>query len=151
MKGLDTVKAVGLAVLILALNFAATFAAVFVYATLVQPGRPPAFYAAAAPGIAGWSAPIGGALLFFAATYGLGRRRPARNGLRFARLTWIAYVIVDIASEIGSVDMRGLLSVTMVLSMGLALAGALGGAALARRNPPRSNNPPADLPRSPRT
>jgi len=132
MKGLDAVKAVGLAVLILALNLGLAFACVFAYATVVAPGRGETFYRAAAPGIAGWSAPLGGALLFLAATYLLARRRPQRNAFKFAGMAWLGYVIVDIGSGAASGGGLAMLSLQMAVSMGLALAGALAGAALAR-------------------
>lgn len=132
MKGLDALKAVGLAVLIMALNLAAAFAAVLAYATLVQPGKPQAVYAAAAPGIAGWSAPITGALLFLAAANLFGRRRPERNAFRFAGMTWLAYLIIDVGSGAASASVQAMLSLQMAASMGLALLGAMIGAALAR-------------------
>ena len=131
MKGLDAVKAVGLAVLIMALNLALAFAAVFVYAALVAPGRAQAFYASAAPAIAGWTAPFGGALMFLAGTWLLARRRPDRDAFRFAGMAWLAYVIVDVGSGAASASVQSVLSVQMTASMGLALLGALGGAALA--------------------
>jgi len=137
MKSLDAVKAVGLAVLILALNFGLAFAAVFAYATVVAPGHPQAFYSAAAPGIAGWSAPIGGAALFLAATYLLARRRPERNALKFAGMAWLAYAIVDLGSG-AATGGAALLSPAVAVSMGLALAGAMAGAVLANT---RSRSP----------
>jgi len=137
MKGLDAVKAVALAVLILALNFALTYLAVFVYATLVAPGRPQAFYSAAAPGIAGWTAPVGGAVLFLAAIHLLSRRQPRRNAFKFAGMAWLAYAIVDIGSGAASGG-AAMMSPAMAVSMGLALAGALAGAALAQA---RSRSP----------
>ena len=42
--------------------YALAFLAVAVYAQVIEPGRPQAFYSAAAPRIAGWSAPLGGAV-----------------------------------------------------------------------------------------
>ena len=132
MNSLDAVKAVGLAVLILALNLLVAVLAVVAHAALIEPGRPQGFYSAAAPRIAGWSAPIGGAVLFLAATYGLGRRRPQPNALRFAGMAWLAYVIVDVGSGAAGGDAQAMLSTTTTVSMGLALLGALAGAALAR-------------------
>lgn len=142
MKGLDAVKAVGLAVLIMALNLGLAFAAVFVYAALVAPGRPQAFYTAAAPAIAGWSAPFGGALMFLAATWLLARRRPERGALRFAGLAWLSYVIIDVVSGAASGSVQAILSVQMAGSMGLALLGALGGAALAKSKPKSKSHAP---------
>jgi hypothetical protein len=145
MKRLDAGKAVGLAVLILALNLLLAFLAVVVYAVAIEPGRPQAFYSAEAPRIAGWSAPLGGALLFLIAAWVLGRRRPGRDPLRFALLTWVAYVILDLGSGAAAGDVHAMLSLQMTVSMGLALLGALAGAALAkaRSAPPVTPTPPS--------
>jgi hypothetical protein len=131
----EPAKAAGLGLAVLALNLAATTAAIFAYATAVAPGRPGGFYDAQAPRIAAWSAPIGGALLFLAALAWLGTRQPARNPTAFALKAWLAYVVLDVGSGIALGDGRAMLSWMTPVSMGLALAGALGGAALARRNP----------------
>jgi hypothetical protein len=132
MKRLEAVKAVALAVLILALNLLLAFLAVTVYALVIEPGRPQAFYSAAAPRIAGWSAPLGGALLFLIAAWVLGRRQPGRDAVRFALLAWVAYVVLDLGSGAAAGDVHAMLSLQMTVSMGLALIGALAGAALAR-------------------
>ncbi len=132
MKASDAIKAVGVAVLVLALNFGAVFLAVAAYAQFVAPGHPPAFYTAAAPRIAGWTAPIAGALLLLAAAYLLGRRRPQRNALAFAGLTWLAYVIIDLGSGAAAGDASAMLNPMMAVSIGLALIAALAGGALAR-------------------
>lgn len=133
MRGFDAVKAVGMAVLALALNFLIAFLAVSAYAQFVAPGRSQAFYNAAAPQIAGWSAPVCGALLLLWGAYVFSRRRPQRNAWRFSGLMWLAYVIVDIGSGAAAGDASAMVSPQMAVSMGLALAGALGGAALATR------------------
>ena len=135
MRGLDALKAVGVAVLVLALNFAIVFLAVAVYARFVAPGHTQSFYTAAAPGIAGWSAPIAGALLLLIAAYLLGRRRPQRNALKFAGLTWLAYVVIDLGSGAAAGDAAAMVTPMMGVSIGLALAGALAGGALARARP----------------
>ena len=132
MKGLDAAKAVGAALLVLALNFALVYLAVAAYAQFVEPGRSSDVYAAAAPRIAGWSAPIGGALLLLAAAYVLGRGRPERNALRFAGLIWLAYVVLDLGSGLAMGAASQMVWPMMALSMGMALAGALAGGALAR-------------------
>jgi hypothetical protein len=121
----DTLKAVGLAALILALNLLATTVAVPLYDWgfgAEEPSR-----------IAAWSAPIGGAVLFLLAMSFLGRRRPQRNPWSFALRTWIAYVILDAASGL-AIDPHDLVVSwgLTTLSMVLALAGAMAGATLAR-------------------
>jgi hypothetical protein len=132
MKGLDALKAVGVAVLVLALNFGVVFLAVAAYAQFVEPGQPSSYYTSAAPRIAGWTAPIAGAVLLLIAAFVLGRRRPQRNAVKFAGLIWLAYVVVDLGSGAAMGDAGAMLTLQMVVSMGLALAGALIGGALAQ-------------------
>jgi hypothetical protein len=131
----EPAKAAGLGLAVLALNLAATTAAIFVYAAAVAPGRPGSFYDAQAPRIAAWAAPIGGALLFLIALGWLGTRQPDRNPVAFALKAWLAYVVLDVGSGIAMGDGRAMLTWMMPVSMALALAGALAGAALSRRNP----------------
>ncbi|HEX3886675.1 MAG TPA: hypothetical protein VHW05_04190 [Phenylobacterium sp.] len=130
MRGLDALKAVGVAVLVLALNYGVAFLAVAADAQFVEPGHPQSYYAAAAPRIAGWSAPFAGALLLAIAAFLLGARRPQRNALKFAGLIWLAYIVIDLGSGAAAGD--AMLSAQMAVSMGLALAGALAGGALAK-------------------
>jgi hypothetical protein len=128
----DAIKAVALGGLLLGLNLVATTVAITAYALVIAPGRDDAFYQAAAPGIAAWTAPLGGAVLFLAATAWLGRRRPERNPYAFAFRAWIAYAILDLGSGLAMGAIGATFSWLMALSMGLALGGALAGAALAR-------------------
>jgi hypothetical protein len=121
----DTVKAVGLAALILALNLLATTLVLVVWMSAHGADEP--------SGIAAWSAPVGGSLLFLGALAWFGRRRPERNAWTFAVRAWLAYVILDAVSGVGMGETASsLISAQMALSMGLAFAGALAGAALAR-------------------
>jgi hypothetical protein len=128
----DTVKAVGLAALVLALNVLATAAAITAFTLAATRGATATVEAAAIERVAAWSAPIGGGVLFLAAMIWLGRRRPGRVAWAFAVRAWIAYVILDVASGLIAVPFSAMLTWQMALSMGVALAGALGGAALAR-------------------
>ncbi len=130
MKGHEAGKAVGLAVAILALNLMITTVAIsadVLMNKLVGSREVPAFE------VADWSAPIGGGLLFFLASWALGRRRPERSALGFAALAWLAYVIVDVGSGLAMGGARSMLSMEMAFSMGLALLGAVAGSALAGR------------------
>ena len=79
----EAAKAVGVALAILLLNLAFTTLAIVIYAQAISPGHPAAFYQAAAPGIAAWTAPIGGAAMFILAVAALGRRRLDRNPWAF--------------------------------------------------------------------
>jgi len=126
----DTLKAVGLGLAILALNLLATTVAILFCAWGLGAQDPDR--------IAAWSAPAGGALLFVMAIWRLGRRTPSRNPWSFALRTWIAYVVLDVASGL-AIDAHNLFASwqLMTLSMALTLAGALTGAALAR--PPRTS------------
>jgi hypothetical protein len=131
----EPAKAAGLGLAVLALNLAATTAAISAYALAVAPGRPSSFYAAQAPRIAAWTSPVGGALLFLVAIAWLGERQPGRNAMAFALKAWIAYVVLDVGSGIAMGDGRAMLNWMMPVSMALALAGALAGAGLSRRKP----------------
>ncbi|HEY3950859.1 hypothetical protein [Phenylobacterium sp.] len=139
MKQLDALKAVGLALLILALNLLVATAAITVYALATSPGRAVVVDVRALH-VADWSAPIGGACLFFLAAWVLGRRRPQRNAVAFSALVWVAYAILDVGSGAAMGDGRAMLSPLMAASLGVALLGAVAGGLLARtRTAPTQN------------
>jgi peptidoglycan/LPS O-acetylase OafA/YrhL len=133
VKPLDYLKAVGVGLAALALNLALTTAAIFAYAMLIEPGRPADHYTAMAPKIAAWTAPIGGALLMFAAAYGLARRRPQRPAVAFGLAVFVAYAFIDAASGLPMGGLKALMTPVFAISMTLALLGALAGGALAAR------------------
>ncbi|THD54369.1 hypothetical protein [Phenylobacterium sp.] len=133
MKPLDSLKAALVAVMVLALNLALTTALIFAYASVIDPGRPPAFYTAKAPQIAEAAAPPLGALLLFAAAYGLGRRRPQRKAVVFAAALGAAYAVLDAVSGAASAGTGAIANPIFAISMALATAGALGGGVLAAR------------------
>ncbi len=133
----EAIKAVGLGALILALNMLATTVVIFV--VLAAQGAHAGVSGDEIASIAMWTAPIGGAALFLAALALLGRRRPERNPYAFALKTWLAYVVIDVGSGLATGNAGVTLTWPMALSMALALAGGLAGAALAR--PPRSFAP----------
>lgn len=133
MQPIDYLKALGVAVAVLALNMLAVTAAIFAWSMLIEPGRPQAFYAAAAPRIGAWVAPPTGVLLLFVAAWRLGVRRPERNALAFASVAAIAYAAVDVALGLGMATPQALLTPQLALSLAAALAGALVGGALAQR------------------
>lgn len=78
MKPIDYVKALVVAVAVLAITLAASFPMVAFYAYFIEPGHPQEFYNAAAQWIAPWTSYILGPLCFFAFNYWLARRSPAR-------------------------------------------------------------------------
>jgi len=135
MKPVFALKALGTAVAVLALNLALTTGVIFLYAQFVRPGQTNAFYEAAAPRIAAWTAPPGGALLLLWLMAWLGRRVPARNPFAFAIATWGAYVVLDVGSGLAMSPVKEVLTPMLALSVLIALAGALAGAALARTPP----------------
>jgi hypothetical protein len=133
MKPMDYAKALGLALLVLALNIALTFPAVFLYSLFVEPGHPPEFYTAAAPRIAMWTAPAGGVLLMALATYVSGRRRPERNAVAYALAVGIGYVLLDTASGLAMAPASEFVKPHFLMSMALAALAALAGGWLAQR------------------
>ncbi len=121
------------ALLILVVNFAILFVAIFIFAELIEPGHPPSFYEDAAPNIAGWTAPIGGGLLFLVVTFFRTKRNPSRGVFGAVFTTWVFYVLFDIG--LGALMAAGNPVVTLQLfgSLGLALLGGILGAWFATR------------------
>lgn len=133
MRPLDSLKAVLVALVALALNLALTTAVIFIYAGLINPGQPPGFYTAQAPRIAEAAAPPLGALLLFTAAYALGRRRPQRKPVAFGIALGAAYAVLDAVSGAASAGTGAIATPAFALSMALALGGAVVGGALAGR------------------
>ena len=84
MKPIDFIKAIGVAIALLAINVLIAILVVIVYRFLIEPGHPTEFYDEAAMKIAPWCSHIAGTALFFVASYFLTARRPDRNGPLFA-------------------------------------------------------------------
>ena len=133
MRPFDSLKAALAAVLALAANLVLTTVVISLYAWVIAPGHPSAFYQAMAPRIAAWSAPPGGFLLLLLAAYVLGRRRPERKAVAFALALGLAYVVLDAVSGAATAGTGAILSLMYAFSMTLAVAGALAGGALAAR------------------
>ncbi len=129
MKPIDFVKAVGVAIAVLAANIVIVILTVFGYSTLIEPGHPGEFYDSAALRIAPWCVHTAGTALFFGAGYLFARRRPQRNGFLFAATFSVLYAIIDGAT----VGFAGVFSVEFALSMLANLLAALAGAWLATR------------------
>jgi len=129
----DFAKALGLALVVLALNMALAVVVVFAWSVTVEPGRDQAFYTALAPRLAAWSAPIGGALLMFGVGRWVAARRSGRNPHLFVAVVFGLYAVIDIGLGLGMAPMAELF--TPLLFGSLALAGLSGqaGAFLARR------------------
>lgn len=120
------------ALAILIANFAIVFVAVFIYATFIRPGEPNEFYEAAVPGIAGWTAPIGGGVLFFLATYFRARKNSTRNAFTLAITMWAMYVVIDIVVGLLAAPAATFMNLQLVISLGIALLGALAGAQISK-------------------
>ncbi|MGZ3275210.1 MAG: hypothetical protein ACXWKY_15810 [Caulobacteraceae bacterium] len=131
MKLIDFAKALGLALAILVLDLACAFAAATLWAALVQPGHPQAYYVAAAPAISTVSTRVCGPLLFLFGVWITSRRRPKRSPWLFALATFVLYLLLDGAT----VAFHGLYNTVVLITVALKLAGALAGAALAARKP----------------
>jgi hypothetical protein len=131
MNGLDFVKALGVALLLMVLNVVAAFGVMAVYGYLVEPGHEPSFYEAAAQRIAPWSSIFVGAMLFFLAGLWLAWRRAGRNGLAFAATFVVIYAAIDVTiiALSGALAAMGLMVAGSMVSK---LAAALLGAWLAR-------------------
>jgi hypothetical protein len=128
---LDVVKAIGVALALMALNVAAAFGVVAFYSYVIEPGHDVAFYEAAARDIAPWSSVVAGALLVFAAMAWLAWRRAGRNGYMFAAAVTAVYAVVDLAVVVSEGVLAAFALITS-LSIATKLAAALFGAWLAR-------------------
>lgn len=128
MKPNSTIADALWAFAILIANFAIVFVAVFIYATFIRTGETEAFYGAAAPAIASWTAPIGGGVLFFLATSFRAKRNMARNAINIALITWAIYVAIDIAVGFLMAPAAAFINLQLMFSLGMALLGALVGA-----------------------
>lgn len=133
MRPIDYLKALGVAVAVLALNLLLTTLAITVYAMLVEPGQPQEHYTAMAPQIGAWTGPLGGMVLMFLAGGLFARRRPLRNGLQFIAAAWGFYLAIDAALGVAAGGAAAILTLNFALSLGGALLAGLAGAMLSRR------------------
>lgn len=131
MTTLDYAKALGVALLLMVLNVAASFGVMAVYGYLIDPGHGADYYEAAAQHIAPWSSVFAGALLFFGAAWLFGVRKPARPALTFALAFTIIYTLIDLSILVAGAI--GALGYVVALSIAAKLAGAVLGARMARR------------------
>ena len=130
MKGIDYLKALGVAISLLVVNVIFAILVVAVYAFFIEPGQPDEFYEEAALRIVPWCSNIFGAALFCLAGYLLTRHRPDRNGIQFAAFFTLCYVVIDSAS----VGFANIADVLFLLFMLIKLAAALLGVMLAKRS-----------------
>jgi hypothetical protein len=132
MTAIDFLKALGVALLLMVLNVAVSFAVMAVYGYLIDPGHEPSYYESAAQRIAPWSSVFAGALLFFAAAWLFGIRKPARPAHVFALTFTLIYTLIDL-SIIVAAGAFASLGLVVAMSVAAKFAGAFLGARLARR------------------
>jgi len=128
MRPIDYLKALGVAVLILALDLACAFAAVWFYSLAIDPGHPRDYYVAAAPAISTISTRIAGPLLFALFIWLFSRHRPDRNAWLFAAAVFVFYFLIDGAM----VAFQGFFVAAVLVTMALKFVGAMAGAQLAQ-------------------
>ena len=131
MPTIDWLKAVGVAVLVMALDLLVATIAIAAYVYLIDPGHSPDYYTPITFAIATPSTAIVGPVLMFAACWWFGRRKRGRNALAFAVAVFAAYYLIDW----GMVLFRGMFEPVALGIAALKLLGALLGAWAARRWP----------------
>jgi hypothetical protein len=132
MTGLDYLKAFGVALLLMVLNVAASFVVMAGYAYLIDPGHPADYYESAAQRIAPWSSVVVGSLLFFAAAWFFGARRPQRSALMFAMAFTAIYTLVDLGIVVAA-GAIGMIGTVVAISVAAKFAAAFLGARMAKR------------------
>jgi hypothetical protein len=137
MKPLDYAKAAGIAALVLIVDVLLAFGVVYVWALLIEPGHPRAYYASAGIPVALWSTRILGTALIFAACWWSARRNPQRNAVLFAVIVVICYALLDGAS----VAFEAFLTVGTAITMLLKLAAGIAGALASKPREPRPSTP----------
>jgi len=95
MKPIDFAKALGVALLVLAIDLFCAFCAVWFYALVIEPGHPTAYYTKVATPISTVSTMICGPILFALFIWLFSRRRPDRNPFAFALVTFLFYYVID--------------------------------------------------------
>lgn len=139
MKPADFVKALGVAILVMAVDLACAFAAVSVWAILTgQQGLTPADPRVIE--ISSLSTRICGPLLFALFVWTFQRRRPDRSGLGFALAAFGFYLLIDwgVGAAAAKADPHApsaaetMLQPAVLATMALKLLGALVGAWFAR-------------------
>jgi hypothetical protein len=131
MTAIDFVKAFGVAIGILVVNVAISFAVVAAYSLWVEPGHDAAYYEAAAQWIAPWSSIAFGWLLFFIACY-VFSRRPERSALAFAITVFSTYAALDLGILLAAGALATFAPI-IALSLASKLVGAIGGVWMAGR------------------
>ncbi len=132
-KSVDALKALVVAIVVMAINVAISYVVIAVYAYVINPGHEDAYYEAQVPVIAPWSSVVAGVFLFFGAAYLFAKRRPERNALWFAVAIWVGYLLVEFAILAGVGASLIEMFPILALSLGTKLAAAILGAKAATR------------------
>jgi hypothetical protein len=125
----DLPRAFGVALLVMALDFACAFAFVFLWVQINQPDRPLAMMDPKTIALSTLSTRMFGPILFALCIWVFSRRRPQRNAWAFAGAVFAFYALVDWSL----VGFQGVFLPAALATMALKLAGAMTGAWLARR------------------
>lgn len=129
MKPVDFLKALGVAILIMAMDLACAFAWVGVWALLNQPAQPLSPTDPIVIELSSLSTRVCGPVLFALFIWLFSRRKADRNVWAFAASVFGFYLLVDW----GAVGFKGMFEPLALQTAALKLAGAFVGAWLARR------------------
>jgi hypothetical protein len=127
VTNLDFAKALLVALALMAVNVAISFAVVAVYSIAIDPGHDEAYYEGMALRIVPWSSVVFGVVLFFLAGFVAARRKPQRSALGFAFASAVFYIGID-ASLLFLAGSLQALGAIVPLSYGTKLLSALAGA-----------------------
>jgi hypothetical protein len=130
MKPIDYAKALGVAALVLILDVLIAIGIVYLYAALVNPGHPRAYYTAVGISVARLSTRTVGTALLFGAAWLCGSRSPNRSAYGFAIALTVFYALLDGASA----GFVGVFTASFAFTIGLKLIGSLFGAWIAVRS-----------------
>lgn len=140
MKAFDYLKAIGVAIGVVAITVVASIPMVAFYAYFIEPGHEQEFYTAAAQWIAPWSSYIFGPIALFLFNHWLAKKSPERNAIFFAVATIIAFLIIDLSMvpAVGG-EISMFLTFGFAFSVAVKLAGALLGAHLGTLHRPSTD------------
>jgi hypothetical protein len=140
MKPADSMKAAGIAAVVLMLDVLLAVGVVYGWSIFIEPGHHRAYYAAAGVPIARLSTRIAGTALIFAASWWAARRNPQRNAVAFAVMVVIYYALMDGVSAGFQDFFTAGTAVTMLLKLVAGIAGALLAVKLHSRQLPRQSH-----------
>ena len=134
MKRTEYWLALGLAVALLAVNFAISIIAMLIYSAAIEPGHDAAYYNQAALRIVPWAVGIAAPILFALVGYRAARRHPERNPYLFAATVWLIYLALDMIAASMMNALAATFSLASIVQLLGHLVAALLGAWLATRS-----------------